>query len=356
MSQFSQDLLAWYNKNKRHFPWRENVSVYHTWICEVMSQQTVISVVLPRFNNFILELPDIKSLAECSDEKLRNLWAGLGYYARARNLRNGARYILNECNSIFPKNMSEWLKVPGCGPYTAAIISSICNHEPVACVDGNVIRVVSRLLNLQAGVWERVGQNKISCFVNQKISMQQPGNFNQAMMDLGALVCKKQNPNCNLCPLQKHCLAFYNNTVEKCPPIKPRKSIQDENVFALVFSKNKNSEYLLIERNKGFLNKTIGFPLIRAQNDLTIKKLLTQVRNIGLKAKMIDRSFTHAITHHKIKCEAILIEIIHDDIKLNNFFHINSFSEKKQWISLSLLKQNLSSSLDLKVLKILSSV
>ena len=356
MSQFSQDLLAWYNINKRHFPWRENINIYHTWVCEVMSQQTIISVVLPRFNEFIIELPNIKSLAECTDDKLRKLWLGLGYYARARNLRNGAKYILEERNSVFPKNKEEWLKVPGCGPYTASIISSICYHEPVACVDGNVIRVVSRLLNLQSGVWERHGQEKISCYVNDRISKLEPGNFNQAMMDLGAMLCKKQKPNCEICPIQKYCLAYLNDSVELCPPVKPRKVSQSEDVFALVFTKNNFSEYSIIERNKGFLNKTIGFPLVRSQDGLTIESLMFQIKKFGLKAKNLNGNFQHSITHHKITGHAILIETSQDDENLKKLFQSFSFPEKKQWISISKLKQNLSSSLDLKVLKILSSL
>jgi A/G-specific adenine glycosylase len=356
MSQFSQDLLAWYIINKRHFPWRENINIYHTWVCEIMSQQTIISVVLPRFKEFILELPDLRSLAECTDDKLRKLWVGLGYYARARNLRNGAKYILEERNSVFPKNKEEWLKVPGCGSYTASIISSICFHEPVACVDGNVIRVVSRLLNLQSGVWERQGQEKIFCYVNECISKQEPGDFNQAMMDLGAMLCKKQKPNCILCPVQKYCSAYKNNTVALCPPVKPRKMSQAEDVFALIFTKNCFSEYSLIERKNGFLNKTIGFPLVRSQDGSTIESLLSEIKKFGLKAKSLDGNFRHTITHHKITGHAILIETSHDDEKLKKLFQSFSFPEKKHWIPMAKLKQNLSSSLDLKVLKILSSL
>lgn len=356
MSSFSQDLLAWYIINKRDFPWRENINIYHTWVCEVMSQQTIISVVLPRFQEFILELPDLRSLAECTDDKLRKLWAGLGYYARARNLRKGAKYILEERNKVFPKNKEEWLKVPGCGPYTASIISSICNHEPVACVDGNVIRVVSRLLNLQMGVWDRTGQEKIFCYVNERISKQAPGDFNQAMMDLGAMLCKKQKPNCTICPIQKYCAAYKMNTVELCPPVKPRKILQTEDVFALVFTKNHFSEYSLIERKKGFLCKTIGFPLVRSQDGFTMQSLLSKIKQIGLDTKTTDNHFCHTITHHKITGHAILIEINQDEDHLKKLFQTFSFPEKHHWIAKSKLKQNLSSSLDLKVLKILSSI
>lgn len=356
MKQFSKDLLAWYNINKRHFPWRDEINIYHTWICEVMSQQTIISVVLPRFKDFIVALPNLRSLAECSDDKLRKLWVGLGYYARARNLRSGAKYIFEERNSVFPQNKNEWLKVPGCGPYTASIISSICFQEPVACVDGNVVRVVSRLLNLQSGVWNKQGQENISCYVNSLIPKENPGDFNQAMMDLGSTVCKKQKPNCTICPVRDFCLAHRNQTTSYCPPLKPRKQAQDEDVYALLFTKKNHTEFSLIERNNGFLNKTIGFPLLRSQDGIALNSLLFEIKKLGLRAKILPENFKHSITHHKITGYVILIECPQKEEILNNIFGQFSFPEKKQWISISHLKQNLSSSLDLKVLKILSSL
>ncbi|WP_338637518.1 hypothetical protein [Spirobacillus cienkowskii] len=355
MSQFTQNLLAWYTIHKRKFPWRENINVYHTWICEIMSQQTTISVVLPRFKKFISELPNLNLLAECSDEKLRELWAGLGYYARARNLRIGAKYIIEEHNSDFPKKRDDWLKVPGCGHYTASIISSICFNERVACVDGNVIRVVSRLLNLQSNVWNRQGQNQILSFVTHKISDNNPGDFNQAMMDLGAMVCKKSNPNCFECPVNKFCLAYKNNSVSLCPPVKPRKTTQLESVFVFVFKNTSRLEYSLVERKNGLLSNTKGFPLVCSRDGFSLQDLLLKFKKFGLAANYLENNFKHLITHHKITGHVILIEDANPKL-LKDLFKELSFSQSEEWISLPNLKQNLSSSLDLKVLKILSSI
>ncbi|KAB8032234.1 A/G-specific adenine glycosylase [Fluviispira multicolorata] len=355
MSQFSKDLIAWYQLNKRSFPWREQINVYHTWICEVMSQQTTLAVVLPRFKEFINELPDLHSLANCSDEKLRKLWVGLGYYARARNLRNGAQYILQNFDNKFPSCKDEWLKVPGCGPYTASIISSICFNEPVACVDGNVVRVVSRILGMNKDVWEKIGQEKISCYVNECIPKNYPGCFNQAMMDLGATVCKKQNPICQECPIQKYCYSFKNNIVSLCPPNKPRKDFQTENIFALLLRRNKKLEYSIILRNQGFLAKTKGFPLLCSKEGYSKEKILAVANKLNLKTTCLEKTFKHSITHHKITGHTFVIDCNEDDYKVKSLLKHFALPEKNEWFALAHIKQNISSSLDLKVLKTLSS-
>ena len=335
-------LLEWYFFYKRDFPWRTQIYIdrhdwtYHTWVCEVMSQQTIISVVIPKFKKFIAELPDVFALANCSDELLRYLWSGLGYYARARNLRNGAKTILSQYNGQFPTTKKEWLNVPGCGEYTASIIASICFSEPVAAIDGNMIRVVSRLLGLKAQVWEKVGQQKISHFMASLMlsshSNYKPGDINQAFMDLGSMVCKKNSPLCHECPLQNSCLAYKQNIVSLCPPVKPRKENQEEDVYALVYVNCETQLYLLVERDSGFLAKTIGFPLF------------TKIQFIqsGLKASPLEKTFRHQITNHKITGFVTLVE---GECSLAN---------KKFWVPFSELKKQLSSSLDQKVLKTLS--
>ncbi|MEY3903639.1 MAG: hypothetical protein RL189_2945, partial [Pseudomonadota bacterium] len=215
-------LLAWYDQHKRDFPWRRKIDVYHTWICEVMSQQTTMAVVVPRFERFVATLPDVKSLADCSDDHLRELWSGLGYYARARNLRNGARYIETERGGHFPADYEQWLTVPGVGPYTASVISSICSLEARGCVDGNVIRVVARLTGCSSGdIWSEIGRKRIQDIVDRSIDHERPGDFNQAMMELGATLCQKQSPGCERCPVKTVCRASMLGIVAHCPPNKP---------------------------------------------------------------------------------------------------------------------------------------
>jgi A/G-specific adenine glycosylase len=359
MNEFSSNLLKWYEHHKRDFPWRtQNVNVYHTWVCEVMSQQTTLGVVLPRFARFILDLPDVHALARCPDELLQKLWLGLGYYARARNLRKGACYLIERYQGAFPQTRKEWLEVPGCGPYTAAVIASICFREPVAAVDGNVIRVVSRLCGLQSGVWEnRLVQEKILCYVSEKIKnphIEHPGDFNQAMMELGATVCKKQNPLCFQCPVQKYCLAFEKNIVSLCPPVKPRKTFQKERILVLLC--RKKSQYLLITRNQGFLSQTKGFPVLRVCEKHTLEFIFSVLQKQNFHFQYLKGHFQHTITHHKMTASVLLVSCeLQHDAKMRELFEFFSLSQKIQWHEFHQLKQNISSSLDLKALGHLSS-
>lgn len=360
---FIPSLLEWYFFHKREFPWRTQIYtdrhlwVYHTWICEVMSQQTLLSVVLPKFKKFITELPDVEALANCSDELLRYLWSGLGYYARARNLRNGANFILSSYNGHFPSTKKEWLNVPGCGEYTSSIIASICFSEPVPAVDGNVIRVASRLLGLKEHVWEKLGQQKILNFMTSifgtHATKHKPGDINQAFMDFGSLVCKKSSPLCKECPIQNSCVAYKKNIVDLCPPVKPRKQTQSENVFALVLYHKKNDKYLLVNRENGFLSKTMGFPLYAAKNGFSLNSIVKAAQTICPQVIVLKKTFNHQITHHKIKGFVTLLEDSWDEIHISKLEQNFTLPVKKHWVSKIELKKHLSSSLDQKVLQLL---
>ncbi|MES2615710.1 MAG: A/G-specific adenine glycosylase [Bdellovibrionota bacterium] len=329
-----------------------------------MSQQTLISVVLPKFKKFITELPNIAALANCSDDLLRYLWSGLGYYARARNLRNGALFILKHYQGQFPKTKKEWLQIPGCGEYTSSIITSICFSEIVPAIDGNMIRVASRLLGLKEHVWEKQGAQKIAQFMETIMQNYfsskdptinaSPGDFNQAFMDLGSMLCKKNNPECRLCPLQNSCIAFKKNIVELCPPVKPRNATQSEQVFVLVFINKQTQSYLLVERNSGFLSKTLGFPLFAQKDGFSLQSILKNFSPSSVKMTTLQKTFQHQITHHKITGFVTLLESNWNEKKISEFSHSVSLPNKMQWTPLAELKKQLSSSLDQKVLKALS--
>lgn len=355
-------LLSWYALEKRSFPWRDefysnlHTHIYHTWVCEIMSQQTTLAVVLPRFNQFIKTLPNLNDLANCSDELLRYLWSGLGYYARARNLRSGALFILNQFGGVFPTTQQEWLSVPGCGPYTSSIIASVCFNEPVAAIDGNVIRVASRLLGLKSEAWEKSGQEKISAYMNACISKKSPGDFNQAMMDLGAVVCKKQNPNCEQCPLTSVCTAHKSDTTDLCPSPKPRQEKRLEKVYAIILVRKKRQELLLVERTAGFLSKTFGFPLFAERDGFSFEKISSLAQKMNAKATLLEKTFQHTITCHKITGNAVLLECAAEDAPLRKNIEDHFLSSsKKVWLPLSSLKENLSSSLDHKVCAIIKN-
>src|SRR3712207_6010498 len=186
MGKISKKLLEYYDKHKRDLAWRGEVPAYYTWISEIMLQQTRVEAVKPYFEKFIQELPDIKSLANCEDEKLMKLWQGLGYYSRARNLKKAAIQIVEDYNGELPKEKKLLLELAGIGPYTAGAISSIAYGQKETAVDGNVIRVMSRLFAIDGNVFEGKGKQQIEELAYRELPDERAGDFNQALMDLGA--------------------------------------------------------------------------------------------------------------------------------------------------------------------------
>ncbi|MCA2959979.1 MAG: A/G-specific adenine glycosylase [Silvanigrellales bacterium] len=315
-SEPAASLLKWYGAFQRDLPWRRESTSYHSWICEVMSQQTTLAVVVPRFLRFIEVLPTVHHLATCDDATLRSLWSGLGYYARARNLRKGALHITEALQGRFPGSSSEWLQVPGVGPYTAAVIASITCKEPIACVDGNVVRVVSRLLALTRAedVWSVEGQRRIQVHAQTLLESSQrsrthPGDFNQAMMELGATLCSKHTPKCEVCPLSSSCEARRQRIPLSCPPAKPRKAKKEVSLHALAFvsidpvehegqEELRNTAHVLfVDRGRGFLKGTRGLPLAHQEELDSFAATQPWPLEFG---KTSAAAFSHTITHHAL--------------------------------------------------------
>lgn len=348
-------LVSWYRAHARPFPWRNKVDPYYTWVCEVMSQQTILSVVLPRFEAFIAKLPTVHDLAQCPEPVLRELWAGLGYYARARNLQKGACYIRDVLSCNFPTTYEGWLAVPGCGPYTASVIASICFREPVACVDGNVIRVVSRLLALENDVWSTRGLTRIQEFSNRSIPHEAPGDYNQAVMELGATVCRKQNPRCDVCPVAVRCEARKLDIVEKCPPVKPRPESTDVPLLGLVLSDATTGKIGLLTRRTGFLAGTVGFPLLRLKEAEEMSEVLRRFRTVrDVRQVEFAGEFGHTITRHRIRGRVLTITVstteFHLDPQLSDFLGTPR-ADDWQWLPQGEVSGGLSSSLDSKIWK-----
>lgn len=216
----SSELRHWYRQFSRDLPWRNTNDPYPIWLSEIILQQTRVNQGLPYFERFISSYPNVRDLAEAPLDDVLKLWEGLGYYSRARNLHKGAKYI---SENGFPKNFEGWLKVPGVGPYTAAAVSSFALGENVPVVDGNVNRVIARLMDVETPVNSTEGQNIIRSFAEELIQNAPPAEHNQAMMELGALICKPKNPSCDDCPWMERCLARKNNNID-VRPIKLKKT------------------------------------------------------------------------------------------------------------------------------------
>lgn len=234
-------LLAWYNLNGRTLPWRSVVTPYRTWVSEIMLQQTRVGAVIPYFERFMEELPDVSALAAVSEERLLKLWEGLGYYSRARNLQRAAKIVVSDFGGALPQSYHALLSLPGIGEYTAAAIASINFSEPVAAVDGNLLRVAARV----SGCGEDIMDAKVRCLFRQRldaaIDANRPGAYNQAMMDLGATVCLPNGaPKCEICPARTVCEAYKNGLTEVLPVRAKKKSRRvEERTVLLLFQGGK---------------------------------------------------------------------------------------------------------------------
>lgn len=253
-NMYQKNLLEWYQENKRELEFRKNRNPYYIWISEIMAQQTRIEAMIPYFKRFVSTLPTMKDLAECEEDVLKKLWQGLGYYSRCKNLQKCARVCMEKYDGKLPNNKKELMGLPGIGPYTAGAIASICFDEKVSAIDGNVIRVFSRLYDIQEDVTKSKTKKQIEELVNQ--SLYEPvSEYNQAIMELGAMICIPKNPRCALCPIRKDCRTKEPAKLPVYPEKKKRK-IEKKTFYVLV---SKEGMHLKKRGESGLLAGLYGF-------------------------------------------------------------------------------------------------
>lgn len=252
-SEITSYLLDWYDLNARILPWRDNPKPYYVWISEIMLQQTRVEAVKPYFDRFITNLPDIKALAMAEEDKLLKLWEGLGYYNRVRNLQTAAITMMNEYDGILPPSYNELLKLKGIGPYTAGAIASIAYQIPIPAIDGNVYRVTKRIAGSFDDITKSNVQKELEKDLLAIIPKNRPGDFNQALMELGATVCiPNGKPLCEKCPVMHLCRGFRNGTMCSIPikPEKKKRRLEDRTILVMEYQ-----DKIAIRRreNKGLL-------------------------------------------------------------------------------------------------------
>ncbi|CAM1358380.1 A/G-specific adenine glycosylase [Tenacibaculum soleae] len=262
-------ILTWYLKNKRNLPWRKTKDPYMVWLSEIMLQQTRVVQGLPYFIKFTNEFKTVFDLAKADESKVLKLWQGLGYYSRARNLHFTAKYIANELNGVFPNNYKELLKLKGVGDYTASAIASICYNEPVAVVDGNVYRVLARYFGIRTPINSTKGIKEFKELAQSLLDVSQPGTYNQAIMDFGAMQCKPQNPLCDTCPFSESCVALAKKLVKELP-VKEKKLKIKKRYFNFLVIVTDNDETIIKERKgKGIWQGLYQFPLIETEKPIS---------------------------------------------------------------------------------------
>ena len=258
-------LLDWYDNNARILPWRENPKPYYVWISEIMLQQTRVEAVKVYFERFINTLPDIKSLAYSEEDQLLKLWEGLGYYNRARNLRKAAGIIMEEYGGELPPVYSDLLKLPGIGSYTAGAIASIAFQLPEPAVDGNVFRVMKRVAGSFDDITKASVKKELEQDIREIIPKDRPGDFNQAVMELGARICiPNGKPICLQCPIMHLCKAYQNNTEMSIPvkPAKKERKVEDKTVLVL---EKHGTFYIRKRQNKGLLAGLYELPALEGK-------------------------------------------------------------------------------------------
>ncbi len=303
-------LLKWYGKNKREMPWRGSENPYYIWISEIMLQQTQVETVRPYFERFIRKFPTVSKLADADQQTVLKLWEGLGYYSRARNLHNASKLINSEYSGKLPETFDELLEIPGFGPYTSAAVASIAFHQSVPVIDGNVFRVFSRLTEMSFEISKPQTRKHVFGNLEKIIPGKNPGEFNQAIMELGALICKPKNPKCSECPVAEYCSAFLNGKTELYPikkkvPDRPHKQIA-------VGILEKDGKILIAKRRE---NQMLGglweFPGGKVESGESLEECLVRefseevelsISIIG-KVCEVDHAFTHfTITIHAYLC------------------------------------------------------
>lgn len=286
---FAETLLRWYEEHKRDLPWRGETDPYRIWVSEIILQQTRVQQGWDYYLRFIDQFPDVKALAEADEERVLKVWQGLGYYSRARNMHAAAREIMEKHGGHFPKDYDKILSLKGIGNYTAAAISSIAFEMPYPAVDGNVIRIVSRIFGICDDVTQPAVVKRITAICEEQIESQRPGVFNQAAMDFGAIQCVPRNPNCDDCPFLSSCYAFNNHLVDILPVKKKKAELKHRYFHYTVYLSNNQT---IIEKREGsdIWRNMYQFPLTETDSEVCADKPLFSVREV-LSHQIIHAAF-----------------------------------------------------------------
>ena len=297
LDRIAEPLLSWYDRGRRILPWREEPTPYHVWVSEIMLQQTRVEAVKPYYDRFMKSLPGIETLSKAPEEVLLKLWEGLGYYNRVRNLNKAAVKVMEEYGGIMPDSYEELLTLPGIGSYTAGAIASIAYGKPVPAVDGNVLRVLSRLRCDDRDIMQQTVKKQVEEELLTVMPKDRPGDFNQALMELGAMVCiPNGEPRCRECPWEDICMAHKQGT-ELQFPVKTRKKPRTIEKKTILIIRDENKAALRKRPDKGLLAGMYEFP--NMEGHLSEKEVLKWLKERGLSVLRIEplTESKHIFTH-----------------------------------------------------------
>ncbi len=312
-SKLTKSIMSWYSDNYRELPWRETRDPYVIWLSEIILQQTRISQGLPYFEKFLHQYPTVHDLATASEDEVLKLWQGLGYYSRARNLHSTAKKISGDLEGKFPGNYHELLSLKGVGKYTAAAIASICFDERVPAVDGNAFRFISRLLNISDNIASSPAFKIFFEATQQIMPEKNCGQFNQAVMDLGAMICLPTSPKCDICPVRLYCRARKENLIDRLPVKEKKLEITER---TLIYHIIKYGEKLLIRQRtgRGIWQGLFEFLLIEKTTSSSDSfNKLNEI--IGEKPVYEGDKMEHRLTHQKLNIYFKVYEVDDSDFE-----------------------------------------
>jgi A/G-specific adenine glycosylase len=320
---FSQDLLKWYDKNKRDLPWRQTKDPYHIWVSEVMLQQTTVNAVIPYFERWIKTYPTIRHLAKAPLQEVLKSWQGLGYYNRAKNLHKAVNHVVTHHKGVLPNDPILVRTLPGFGPYTTGSVLSIAFDHPLVIIDANVRRLVMRLMAIQDYADTR--QDKaIEIFLRNVLPLKRAGDFNQALMEMGALICRSKEPVCTICPLKKYCKA-YEAGLQEIIPTPKKKVITD--IQAVIGILEKSGKFFIQKRPaKGLLADLWEFPggkIEAGESKLdALKRELKEELNVNISSAQHLFDLKHFYTQFRVNLSVFKCD-------LENYPQIN---QQRKWI------------------------
>lgn len=330
-----KQLIDWYRAHRRPLPWRETTDPYAIWVSEVMLQQTQVATVIPYYHRFLDDFPSVHDLAQAELQQVLKRWEGLGYYSRARHLHRAAGIVVSQHDGRIPSDPQTFRSLPGVGDYIQAAVLSIAFHQVLPVIDGNVKRVLSRILEIATPVNKNGSHDRFLVPAKQLICPQSPSDFNQAMMELGALICRPKHPNCSICPLADLCQANLNQTTAEFPKRIAAKKVPHRHlIYGIILKKEK---MLVVKRPEtGFLGGLWEFPYMPAdRSEKEVRKIEGGIASTTGLTVVVDRQLTrirHAYTHFTLSADVYLCRYEAGRVCLGN-------AGAHRWVSLRALKR-----------------
>ncbi len=326
-------LGPWFNEHKRPMPWRNTADPYAIWLSEVMLQQTQVATAIPYYDRFLKRFPDICALAAAPLEDVLKLWAGLGYYRRAKSLHQSAQIIVSTYHGTFPCKYNDMLKLPGIGRYTAGAIASIAFHEKVPVLDGNVMRVLTRLFMVRDDIAKPQTQKRLWKIAGELVPPTNPGDFNQAIMELGATVCTPMRPRCESCPLESFCLARQSNKQSQLP-VKQGKTPTPCIKLAAVVIDSPNGRLMAQRKAGGLWEHLWEFPAFELphRTPAAVRQQLFKLTRLNIELTRLATGVTHQLTHRRLEY-TIFVGTSQSRRKPRTSPDITSHYESIRWIT-----------------------